>query len=190
MVRGVHPPIMTSSQPVLVPAPSHTTSLIFFSLSVRGLLEGVQPAGESEDPSAVPHWGEALHVRVPGMHQGLQQRQRSSQTPKPNPFQRGKESIENPNLPFWAAAVRINTFPPTIRKSRFPPQSCWAEPWGGIYYFFTSTVPWLYRTPKWARALIGGRQRHLTPLETKIKPPCEGRFERYPALCVSNESFY
>ena len=101
------------------------------------------------------------------------------------------QSEETPDRLFGRpTAVRINTFPPTIRKSRFPPQSCWAEPWGGIYYFFTSTVPWLYRTPKWARALIGGRQRHLTPLETKIKPPCEGRLGRYPALCASNESFY
>ena len=154
VVRGVHPPIMTSSQPVLVPAPSHTTSLIFFSLSVRGLLEGVQPAGEPEDPPAIPHWGEALHVRVPGLHEGLQQRERPSKTPKPNPFQRGKESIRNPSLPFWAAAVRINTFPPTIRKSRFPPQSCWAEPWGGIYYIFTSTQR---RTPRCRTDLIGGR---------------------------------
>ena len=62
VVGGVHPPIMTSSQPVLVPAPSHTTSLIFFSLSVRGLLEGVQSSGEPEDPPEIAHWGEAVHV--------------------------------------------------------------------------------------------------------------------------------
>ena len=163
MVGGVHPPIMTSSQPLLVPAPSHTTSLIFFSLSVRGLLEGVQPAGEPEDPPAVPHWREALHVRVPGLHEGLQQRERPSKTPKPNPFQRGKESIRNPSLPFWAAAVRINTFPPTIRKSRFPLQSCWAEPWGGIYYFFTSTGR---RTPRCSTALIPGVR--MVPPEMRI----------------------
>ena len=56
------------------------------------MLEGVQPAGEPQDPPEVPHRGEALHVRVPWVHQGLQQRFRQSQASEQNPFKRGKEA--------------------------------------------------------------------------------------------------
>ena len=54
------------------------------------MLESLQPAGEPQDPPQVPHRGEALHVRVPRVHQGLQQRLRQSQAPEQNPFQRGE----------------------------------------------------------------------------------------------------
>ena len=62
-------------------------------VSVRGLLEGIQPAGEPEDAPAVAHGGEALHVRVPGLHQGLQQRQRQGQAPEQDTLQRGESSL-------------------------------------------------------------------------------------------------
>ena len=57
------------------------------------MLESVQPAGEPEDPSEESHRGEALHVRVPGLHQGLQQRLRPRQTSEQNPFKRGESSL-------------------------------------------------------------------------------------------------
>ena len=57
------------------------------------MLESVQPAGEPEDPPQESHRGEALHVRVPGLHQGLQQRLRPRQASEQNPFKRGESSL-------------------------------------------------------------------------------------------------
>ena len=64
--------------------------LIFVSVSVRGMLEGLQPAGEPEDASEVAHRGEALHVRVSRLHQGILQRLGQGQASEQDPFKRGK----------------------------------------------------------------------------------------------------
>ena len=73
-------------------------SNLLFIFSVRRLLEGVQPTGEPEDPPEVSHRGEALHVRVPRVHQGLQQRVWQSQAPEQDSFQRGKLYLLSPVL--------------------------------------------------------------------------------------------
>ena len=54
------------------------------------MLESLQSPGEPQDPPEVPHWREALHVRIPGVYQGLQQRFRQSQTSEQDSLQRGK----------------------------------------------------------------------------------------------------
>ena len=68
--------------------------LIFVSVSVRGMLEGLQPAGEPEDASEVAHRGEALHVRVPRLHQGILQRLGQGQASEQDPFKRGKRPTD------------------------------------------------------------------------------------------------
>ena len=62
------------------------------------MLESLQSPGEPEDPPEVPHRGEALHVRIPGLHQGLQQRQRQGQAPEQDTLQRGEHTRVVPSL--------------------------------------------------------------------------------------------
>ena len=66
----------------------------FPSIPVRVLPEGLLPAGESQDTPEVPHWREALHMRVPRLRKGLQQRFRPGQAPEQDSLQRGNRVRE------------------------------------------------------------------------------------------------
>lgn len=69
--------------------PVAVVTACFFAPAVRGLLQGLLPPGEPEDPPALAHRGEALRVRARGLQQGLLQRLGPGQAPEPHTLQRG-----------------------------------------------------------------------------------------------------
>lgn len=58
--------------------------------AVRRMLQGLLQAGKPQDSPQVTHRREAVHVRVPGLLESLQQRKRQSEASKSNSFERGK----------------------------------------------------------------------------------------------------
>lgn len=61
---------------------------VHVSLSVWRMSQSVLTSREPQDPSTIPYGWKAVHVRVSGLHEGLQQRLWPCQTSEPNPFKR------------------------------------------------------------------------------------------------------
>ncbi len=70
--------------------PYHIVFTYFFRFSVRELQQSLFETWKPEDTFAISHRRKALHLRVPGLRQGLQQCLRPCQTPEQDTLQRGK----------------------------------------------------------------------------------------------------
>ena len=65
----------------------------FSLILVWELQQGLFSIGEFENSFAISHRRKAVRLRVPGLHQSLQQRVWPSQTSEPNTFQRGNSKF-------------------------------------------------------------------------------------------------
>ena len=113
-----------------VTAEKRQSTFVIFIMSpaVRGLQQGLLAPREPEDAPSVAHRREAVRLRVPRLHEGVQQRERPRQAPEPHALERGehtagRQAVRPSVRPSVCSSVRTSVrtpVRPSVRLSVHP----------------------------------------------------------------------